>query len=369
MAEIAIVEKAPGYRLDHPDFGVVNRVTFAKGIITKFKKTSDDPIKVEAMAKVKINDEETEFLPFFFRAKEGFWDTPDHKAQDIDQEKKSYPNAWQSFRPDDEVKVMLVEGKPFAIVGFLDGVPRIGEDIIKVETTNFYEVNHTVHIQCSKKGEQYRGLDEEGNGPDGLDLGLKQEAILLCQTHKEDSVFLGYYDFTSHPAPQGPNCWYSQTAYHYWDYYEWLVPVGSILYIFQCFGDNSRIWIENYINPHLPYEPGWTDYLTNTSPFSVLAAPYTKENYDVAIATGASHAGLDPNDIDENNWNHIGERGYWLSYPGFQYQEEFTMKLFNNDNLNRMYYTNKSSFDITKFKFHIRPHTKAELKKAGLWPI
>ena len=39
-----------------------------------------------------------------------------------------------SFRCDDEVVVMLKDGEPAAVVGFADGVPRIGENLIRIKT-------------------------------------------------------------------------------------------------------------------------------------------------------------------------------------------------------------------------------------------
>ena len=371
MAEITVVEKAPGYRLDHPDFGVVCRVSYAKGVITEVKTLQDDPLKMASQAKVKVADEESDFIPIFFCPKKQYWDTEDHEAQDINQDEKLYENAWMSFRGDDEVKVMLCDGKAFAVIGFLDGVPRIGEDIINIYAEEGNGTGHKVSIQCSKKGQQYGEVDAGEIGPDGLNLGLKKEGTLICQAHKEITTFLGYYDFVGAPwdgeSSDESNKWYSLTRYDDSYYYEWLIQVGSIMFIFQCYSNSTRILTINYINPHLPYEPGFSDPMGYTAPFSVLAAPYKKDVYDAAISTGEGHSGLDPDDIDEG-WQEVGSRGYWLDYPGFTYQEDFTMNIVNNDNLNHQSYWDDHSFDITKFVLKIRPHTKEELQAAGMWP-
>ena len=57
-----------------------------------------------------------DFIPLWFYPKKQYWDTPDHQAQDFNQDGLYYENAWMSFRGGDEVKVLLQEGVPKAAV-------------------------------------------------------------------------------------------------------------------------------------------------------------------------------------------------------------------------------------------------------------
>lgn len=367
MADLAVIEKAPGYRLDHPDWGVVGRVSYAKGTITEVQKLQDAPIKMASKVKVKVADEKSDLLPLFYRPKKQYWDTPEHQAQDINQAEKLYENAWMSFRGDDEVKVVLVEGKPVAVLGFADHIRRIGEDIIKIYTEQHNGESHNLHLQCSKKGKQYLGVDANSIGPDNVDLGLAKEAALICDSYIEEDTFIGCKTINQLNISCGdPNACYAETSCQEYYYREWLVVVGPIMYIFQCWANDGRDYIEQ-LNGCISVTTGFTNYLRTTSPFSILAAPYSQELYDATVALGGSNSNLNAREIDEN-WHSIGDRGYWLDYPGFVYQEEFTMNIFNNINLNRMWADDETAFDITKFALHIRPHTKAELQAAGMWP-
>ena len=157
--EMTVIEKYPdSRRLDHPNFGDVYKTTFAKGVITDFRRPEHvppedriaagqgfgeyghyidlpgDPFLVESMAKVTGEDwGESEYIPIFYQPKKDFWDEatadPPILATDFDEENGCFKQAWMSFRCGDEVVVMLQEGVPVAVLGHADGVPRIGEDI------------------------------------------------------------------------------------------------------------------------------------------------------------------------------------------------------------------------------------------------
>jgi len=369
MTELAVVEKSPdSWRIDHPDFPTVCQVSYAKGVITDFKRPAvdnpDDPFRVESMVKVEIEGVgESDFIPLFYHPRKQYWDTEDHKAQDINQDEKYFENAWMSFRVDDEVKVMLQDGKPFAVVGFLDGIPRIGEDIIRMMLEAYDDEAHKLYLQCSKQGEMYGNLDSEGKGPDGMDLGLVNESEVICDTGIETTVI-------------GPGPWEydtQSTVYNDKRYFEWLIIVGPIMYIFQAIGARNRSF--SIYTPGTLYwvsypDGRWTEWFYDVTMISVLAAPYTKKLYEEVKALGQSHSGMSPLDIDEGFvWE--GERGYFLEFPEFKYQDKFSVNLVNNENINHWSWRQPDSIhetDPSKIKFYTRPHTKEELQTAGFWP-
>jgi len=242
---LTVNTKYSGQRLDHVDLRDVAQTTFAKGVITDVQKTADDPIGVIPMVKVSLDDQEFgDYLPLFYHPKAQYWDGDGVLAQDYDSANKYFKRAWMSFRGDDEVVVMLKEGRPAAVLGFADGKPRIGEDIIRVEFPLLDPAgDHFFHLQCSNQS-LYGDLDEEKNGPDGLDLGLTEE-----------HAFVNYGGYYQHPAnPLSPNtsgdsqdwiecgivggdhweAWHHilEVKYHY---HEFCVPVGPLLYIFQVY--------------------------------------------------------------------------------------------------------------------------------------
>jgi hypothetical protein len=179
-----VIEKYPGSRrLDHPNFGDVYKTTYGVGVITDFQKDQDDPFTVFPMVKVKGDDwGESDYIPIFYKPKESYWDDPEgDKATDYDQDKGVYKGAWQSFRADDEVVVMLKEGVPVAVLGFADGVPRIGENIVRMDNLSLpgvlggsggYDYLFFVSMLTQDKSEE---VDDSELGPDGKDLQLKQE--------------------------------------------------------------------------------------------------------------------------------------------------------------------------------------------------
>ena len=136
MAPLFTFEKYPNsYRIDHPDFGDVYKTTYVKGVITDFEVTSFYCFRVKSMVKVSGDWGESGYIPLFYHPKPQFWDDPNgNLATDYNAAGGYFEKAWMSFRIGDEVVVMLKEGKPVAVVGFADGVPRIGENLIKIVT-------------------------------------------------------------------------------------------------------------------------------------------------------------------------------------------------------------------------------------------
>jgi len=169
---------ADSVRLDHPDVADVRKTTYAKGVITDFQKIKDDPIQVEPKVKVKGDDwGESDYIPILYRPKAEYWDDQKgKKALDFDLTKGTYAGSWQSFRADDEVVVLLQEGVPVAVLGFADGVPRIGEDIVFFGGATWWDepLNYWISMLNQLKSEI---VDEAELGPDGnpVKLELKVE--------------------------------------------------------------------------------------------------------------------------------------------------------------------------------------------------
>ncbi len=82
------------WRLNHPDFGNVRACPYTIGVITDFKKVSDDPIQVISQVKVQIEGMgESDYIPLFYHPKAKYWDCVDF----IDGELYSIPA--QTFQP------------------------------------------------------------------------------------------------------------------------------------------------------------------------------------------------------------------------------------------------------------------------------
>ena len=198
---IQVWQKSPNnFRLDFTGFKDVLRHKLCKGIITDFKVTKYDPFTVESLVKVKLEDAEIDpaygdqYIPLFYRPKEGYWDDDwnNIKAEDFDEENKCFRMAWMSFRCDDEVVVLTEvtdhqpkrgkpKVKPICVLGFYDNYPRIGEDVVKVERAE-PEPPDVMPIEYGRMS-QGRDLNTngwwdfpDGKGPDGLPLNLLKKA-------------------------------------------------------------------------------------------------------------------------------------------------------------------------------------------------
>jgi hypothetical protein len=387
--DLTAIEKRPGsFRLNLADFGVVYKATFAKGIVSDFQKTQDDPLTVVSMVKVKGDAwGESDFIPLFYCPKKDFWDTLDHQAQDLNQDKLYYENAWMSFRAGDEVKVMLKEGAPFAVLGFLKDGPRIGEDIFKFNyeiagsgtdaTGHGEDLNlgpHSIHLQCSKKTE-YLTLDADSKGPDDKDLGLSEKSYQLCVS-AEGTIGIepqaGPPAIGSQPDVAwtggigggesflyGEGGWYAQ-------YIEWLITVGPVAYIIQMVGIRGYDWT-------IFSDPPLTDPLTVTrtnnqtyyyiKAMRILAAINTGPDLITSIkAQGVINNGIDVIGADSPYSGHgpyyTGPDGY-PDYDGFVWQHEFSDNFFTLPDLNSypgIGGTVPHGIDYRTLSFYQKPH-------------
>jgi hypothetical protein len=409
-------------RLDHPDVADVRKTTFAKGVITDFQTISDDPLEVESMVKVKIGEEgdESEFIPLFYHPKEGYWEDPDAEegvdsVREFDEEKGCFKKAWMSFRCDDEVVVMLNEGAPVAVVGHADGVPRIGEDIVKIKAPDSQGVVRYFHLQCSRfkvnpvEAEDpedaglYGGINEEKKGPDGFELGLVLETesgpenyyqrppSALYPDSSGDARNYGLLTAYYQPQPGGSNL--ARTVANIrQQYLEFMFVVGPILYIFQVLANNSTILFRNFdlgygndppwhyeplggnsINADrivsggdCPESPGPDDIAQGSIPnfwtvtdIQCRAAVYSKELLDAIKEAGPASAQQAYTDYVAHGWNYE-----W----GTKYANTVWQRLWDTIDLlrNIFSYSTWPKWDDTIFI--VRPHTKEELQAAGMWP-
>ncbi len=472
-----VIEKyPPSRRLDHPDFGTVCKTSFAQGTITEFKEVDEslkevlrwtesrptpDPdvpmenkdIAVESMVKVKIDGVESELIPIFCHPKVNYWDDEDPispvLATDFNEEQGCHKLAWQSFRVDDEVAVMLKEGKPVAVVGFADGMPRIGEAIFQMEydtiggDSKIYQWQPGLRgpaIPQEGKGYPYGTFNVDNKGPDDLSLGLKTEALKICDTGEKtveatDTQLIYYFRYVVVDGIPGytvePNT--VTTTYKVKRrYVEYLISVGPFLYILQLLHNNITTTITNSAVGEKVYN--YTDCTAPTicwgyyvieninvnavkSEVSMLSKIYSDKTKEEAIEMGKTHESLDlfPPDTggfyflnypvwyqffwvydyvegreikavnpsfspDNPLWNPAfnfsGFRG--ADWSGWIFQPDWSIRLFTSY-LQEFFTTdgtvaddgehpNPNQIDPSTLKIFTRPHTKAELQAAGMWP-
>jgi len=282
--------------MDHPNFGSVRRTSFAKGVITDFLVEQENPFRVASMVKVRVGETETEdYIPLFYRPKEGYWDDDVQgvKATDFDQERGCFKQAWQSFRVGDEVVVLLHENQPQAVLGFYDNVPRLGEDVCRVEYQDEGGDEHFFHIQFSHHPQPgthvYKGLDEEARGPDGADLGAPGECGCF-----------GQYNYYARRI---------RTIY----VVDLMVPIGPILYLL-------HLWITKFKTEL--WEISWhgcDDYYSRYATY--LEKVYSGEPFDPRLYGDAIQLPREPitRDIE------VLDQGIWCT-GNF---EPFTIHLEN----------------------------------------
>jgi hypothetical protein len=219
ITEFEYFERYPGsWRMDHPHFKDVAQTTFAKGVITDFQKISDDPIEVLPLVKV---DNGEDWLPLFYHPRSGYWSDDQHESLEYNQDQKYYEKAWMSFRCGDEVILMLREGKPYAVLGFADGIPRVGEDKVyfSFDPPPEYDYeNFTIGMNRDPsgiRGKIYKHDDTDPKGPDGFPLGLtleceKSEPELVSSTSYtdwyRDKVWGDNYSVAPGNYPPSPEC-------------------------------------------------------------------------------------------------------------------------------------------------------------------
>jgi hypothetical protein len=190
--EMEVIEKYPfSRRLDFPDFGTVCKTTFAKGVIADIKKTFDDPITVEPMVKVAVAGEVgSDYIPIFYHPKAKYWDNMDQENSAREFGGAYFLKSWMSFRVGDEVVVMLSQGKPVVVLGFADGKPKVGENILKVDSSFPTYYFHALRMPKLL----YEGED---TGPDGkpLRLTLPVQKITLTPPDPVLTYFVEGYLF------------------------------------------------------------------------------------------------------------------------------------------------------------------------------
>jgi len=386
------------YRLDHDNFGDVLRTVYAKGVITDFEKIQDDPIQVKSRVKVEIEGYgESDYIPLFFHPKALYWDGPDEiLATDFNAEGKYHEKAWMSFRGGDEVVVLMqpeAEGdelKPVAVLGFADGVPRIGESIIKVDYTTLHYLDDTkIYTIDGETSEQvlwqdtyieylpedhfrylrmveyegcytdhqynyYGDLDEEKLGPDDINLALLTE-ITNSINDVDVSTTTGFWT-------QPLNNWTVPTITVGYKYYtRYVIPVGALLYVIEY------LWSYNTFDATADPYPGHSHKkATNVIDIIVQAGLNSLENYEAAISKNTKTPSQRWDDYFDYSWDYE-----WSEViDGFTRQESLDCLtyVFYNFNYDDIPHVHEKIPDMGNLKFYVRPHTKEELIAAEMWP-
>jgi hypothetical protein len=381
--EMEIYEKYPlSWRLDHPGFADVRKTFYAKGVISDFEVVGDDPFAVNSRVKVTGDWGESDYIPLFFHPKDQYWDGWDGvKATDYNHEGGYFEKSWMSFRCEDEVNVLLLEGTPRAVLGFFDGVPRPGENIIKNPDANPIYYDNIFNL------EEYAGLDA---GPDGVDLGLTQQAESYSKSEYASAVPTYHCGtaWTVGPPPIGIDAYILTYDKFYNVNAElkvvlWPLKVGPFLIaLFGFFEPSGSSFHEYWAGSGASYHPevlAWQ--IANRSDPTIappalaslansIETPWEPYLVSMCAKTGLYSEGLlsetitylstiSPRDIYDNVNFSFGED--WLpdapAVLKFQY------------NLSRFFggYINDQRFKHTDDWFY-RPHTKEELQATGLWP-
>jgi hypothetical protein len=418
LSLVEVVEKS--WRLDHPNFGDVCKTTFAKGVIKDFSKIQDDPMKVKPLVKVEVEGVgESDFIPIFFHPKAQYWDEKqlwgdpgEALAQDIDKDNGYFKQSWMSFRGGDEVAVMLKEGVPVAVVGFADGVPRLGEDILKVDVGQGF-------FLCAQTREKY---DAGESGPDGAPLKLLKE----CEVIGAGTELVGEYDaggqitnlwggdFGSYEVEHHEAGWIiympvpaydslvvyqnarRSTSYAdshvstYKDKYYYLVPIGPFLfwinarrtrtevkYTERTEYDNSknhpfgkectcltyadfRGWGLSEVDVPHPECYVWAEAEARALDASWDEGPGMPDDYDIVYCyLDDTYVAL----YTEELFQRAKDAGSWENRPA-EFVEQNEAPFWWSSALNAAI---KNMADI-EFSMFARPHTKAELQDAGMWP-
>lgn len=200
-----------------PNVGEVYNTTYKKGVIKEFAKLRDDPIKVAPRVRVEIDGNKSDFIPIFFKPKQQYWDTDAERTTQLNEVQKYYETSWQSFRCDDEVIVQCYKNQPAAVVGFYDGIPRIGESLIKIEASTVQTSTLAQVFLHSAKQDFYKS--EQEVGPDGEPLKLLKNCELIYQ--EESTKTLTYYLNHEGDPDYKPEWWeysidYCETSSHAW---------------------------------------------------------------------------------------------------------------------------------------------------------
>lgn len=349
MADLTIFEKYPdSWRIDQPDFGDVSKTTYAKGVISDFKV--DDPGDligtIHSQVKVMGDFGESDWIPLFYHPKAQYWDDDKAKATDFDQEKVDFARAWMSFRGDDEVAVMLKEGVPVAVLGFADGHPRIGEDIVRCDYENGRGDPHFFYFRSSTN-DRFLGLvnpssdneyDVELNGPEDKPLNLRTEVKPIVAFNQQVNTPL-HPTTTNQNILPGGEVVFSQYAGSNANYFihEFRIPVGPILHIIQVlseFIDTETVdntgWaysggglppgyaMSNFAVPGVYATRTIVSHAVNTLGMYIQTALFTKERYEIQPQHIADVMGA------INNFT-----PWWYKYKDFQDNPDLLFSLMN----------------------------------------
>ena len=305
---------------------------------------------------------------------------------------------------------------PLAVMAFADGVPRIGEDVIKIVANG--APDNPYYAQCSLMSWDALLYEGKDNGSDGSPLQLVKKCELILEQqqvipgdhlHGDPIKYLDtdyYYDFEANPdnfyRGSGKNShtfyWESFTKTDDADYIivrHYLVNIGPILYCieftwtYNYSGDIHEHFYTEVIDPDLTWDDYnfypvlFADWMAGAisvnaeyaallaekiaegygtdktiqglySPTSIMccavyAAPFSDKLYEATKAVANAPTMSSPEDCE----------GMKQAYEGFTFQEMFTNSLYTYFGANII----GSELDI-----FVRPHSKAELQAAGLWP-
>lgn len=387
--EMEVFSKYPdSYRLDHPDLGDVRKTFYAKGVITEFKKISDDPVRLASQVKVEVDGQESGFIPLFYHPKAQYWDDDDALATDVNQDDLYFEKAGMSFQSGDEVAVMFKEDVAVAAVGFADGVPRLGENVFKITWEKWNGENHFAHIQArAAKGTptrtggwllsptpnndwaEYGSMDVVPAGPDGLALGLTQAVPKLCDTAWQVITTGGMAG-----AVWDQNQYYRQ-------YMEYLIRLGGKLYILQLLNSYifATVWNGIWVGPGAgDYTKGDTlissTYTYYPTSFAILGAVDSRELFNSTKILGQQNNSLSPLNIYNGDYSTPPDYNDFVAYPGFQFQEGCSDGLYwyLNSFRSQMFpssWVGNKIINSSTIKIYVRPHTKEELQAANMWPV
>ena len=354
MADLSIFEKyLNSFRIDHPDFGDVSKTTYAKGVISDFKV--DDPTDlvgtIHSQVKATGNFGESDWIPLFYHPKAEYWDDLSGKplATAFNKGGSYFEKAWMSFRGGDEVAVMLKEGVPVAVLGFADGGPRIGEDIVQCKYKNGRGGEHFFYFRSSSN-DRFLGLtnpssdneyDVELNGPKDELLNLKTEVKPIVAFNQQVNTPLHNTTESKNYLPDG-SLVYSQYAGSNANYFihEFRIPVGPILHIIQVLSeliDTKMVDNTGWAYAGGGKPPGYSfsnqtiytnvyatrtveTHAVNTLDMYIQTAIFTKERYEMPPKHIADVIGAINNTTP-----------WWYKYEDFQDNYGLMSKLFYVD--------------------------------------
>lgn len=369
-------------RLDHPDFSDVYRTSFGKGTIVELKRGEDiwqdteGLVKLESMARVEIGGRQTDYLPIFYKPKEQYWDLGDLGATDFDDSQKCYKTAWMSFRPGDEVVVLLFEGRPGFILGFADHYPRIGENVIK------FDYNGTVN--CFRIFPE-RQLFYHETGPDGRQLDLTVKAKIIAQNEEQKEGGRSLYDEAGSACSKGGKIIYFE---HYRAYAEYppvraktvdaKIALGPYMAVIQLkFVFDARMKYTLYsVDEH-----GQESFVQELSPGKFYPHYATKFDMDCNPTEWNTTRYFDIPDPGQaaDDWLFAGHQVLMAPFEKATFDSvepvEYVSPFYGFNKYDEKFVPVYGfSFDFGDQKgdgieITSHPHSKEELMAAGLWPV